>query len=117
MGVPGLFGWLAKRFPKIIRYLNRKRLALWALDTVEVLSLSIDMNSLFHKCAQRIFLYGEFEGADPKRQEELKSLSDKDLEDLLIVEIGKELASIIKTVRPQHTLILAVDGPAPIAKL
>ena len=82
-----------------------------------VLSFNLDMNSLFHSVAQKTLLYGAYEGTDPERYKQLQSVSQEEREQILFMAITDELLTLVRAVDPHHTLLLSVDGPAPVAKL
>lgn len=93
----------------------------------KVSSFSIDGNSLIHNNAQIVYaygdrythLYGKEKGPELKkaRQERIKGMSDQDLEIELFTAIGSELLKLIALVNPTQYFFLAIDGPAPQAKI
>jgi 5'-3' exonuclease len=112
--------------------------------------LFMDMNGIFHNCAQLVYLYGngvpdtkDFknqhmpknrEGKKPPTQEEYKkyndllkkqkerqktidSKTDEELEHEYMTEIILKISEIINTIKPSDTVVMAVDGVAPMAKI
>ena len=95
--------------------------------------LFFDMNGIFHNAAQVVYGYGP--KGDPKdrefkrehsvfeikkqvqRLEKYKSLSDEQLEEKHLRKIIKEIDRIVRKIRPQDYVVLAVDGVAPMAKI
>jgi 5'-3' exonuclease len=119
MGVPSLFAWLKKRYPyrvlkelrKTIKRFNKqtRELESQKVINIHVDELYIDTNSLLHRAAQWVYGYGDQYGGKP-------GVSDPSYE-----EVGKRvihliLESIILT-KVKYTLVIAVDGPAPLAKV
>ena len=87
-----------------------------------VISFSIDCNGLIHDAAQKIYGYGsEFERMDEIDKiafhQNLKGIAVGVLELSLFDLIGENLLKIITAVQPTQYLIIAVDGPAPQAKI
>ena len=80
-----------------------------------VSSLSIDMNSLIHNMAQIIFAYGN--GENEERLEYIKDKSYSFLEKELFKAISDELIELVNRVQPRDTIVLAIDGSAPVAKI
>jgi 5'-3' exonuclease len=112
---------------------------------LDVSSLFIDMNAIFHNSAQKIYCY---QNGDPKkleermqedlrkkkfiknreqkkifikeqltRQKEMKAKSDNELQSELFDEIVLQIYTLINKVKPQEYVVLAVDGVAPTAKI
>ncbi|WVO15446.1 5'-3' exoribonuclease 2 [Cryptococcus depauperatus] len=116
MGVPALFRWLSKKYPKIvtrvkedfpkkvrgsdgelieepIRYENPNP------NGFEVDNLYLDMNGIVHPCT-----HPEGKPA-PETEEEM------------MVEIFKYTERVVNMCRPRKVLMLAIDGVAPRAKM
>ncbi|KAE9405994.1 putative 5-3 exonuclease [Gymnopus androsaceus JB14] len=116
MGVPALFRWLSKKYPKIIYPVVEE-------DDVEVPdenddiiiippkmsnpnpngaefdNLYLDMNGIVHPCT-----HPEGKPA-PETEEEM------------MVEIFKYTERVVNMVRPRKLLFMAIDGVAPRAKM
>ncbi|ADV23068.1 Strand exchange protein (5'-3' exoribonuclease), putative [Cryptococcus gattii WM276] len=116
MGVPALFRWLSKKYPKIvervkedtpkkirgpdgeiveepIRYENPNP------NGFEVDNLYLDMNGIVHPCTHP-------EGRPaPETEEEM------------MVEIFKYTERVVNMCRPRKVLMMAIDGVAPRAKM
>jgi 5'-3' exonuclease len=80
-----------------------------------VLSLSLDMNGIFHQSAQAVYAYGE--NADPQQARLVAKADPQHLELEYFQHIAQRLGEIIFTIKPQLFLVLAVDGVAPFAKI
>lgn len=92
MGVPALFSLLVKNYPDIIFYNPEQKID----------NLYLDMNGAIHPCCYRILD---------------KCDNAEDLEDKMLIEIIDYLKYIIDFVKPRKTLYIAIDGPAPRAKI
>ena len=114
MGIPGLFGrWLTKNAAKSVVNGIPKYCS----------SLSIDMNGMIHDSRGEVF--GEtnekgFKGSpnDIKRiKDELSKLPEHQLWHRIFSKLEQKILSAVKAFNPKDTLILAVDGIAPGAKI
>ncbi|CAL6099758.1 5'-3'_exoribonuclease 2 [Hexamita inflata] len=90
MGIPTLFRWLKDRYPKILQNND-------AAPRVD--NLYIDMNGMIHPCFH------------PEGRDAPKNLNE------VFQEIFIYLDKIMEIANPQKLLYLAIDGPAPRAKL
>ena len=59
MGVKHFFIWLRKNFPKTITEIKKDET--FQDHSVSIDNLCLDMNGIFHNCAQKIYQYGAFE--------------------------------------------------------
>ncbi|KAL4914041.1 exoribonuclease 2 [Aspergillus aurantiobrunneus] len=111
MGVPALFRWLSKKYPKIISSVieelpyevNGEEVP---VDTTksnpngeEMDNLYLDMNGIVHPCTHP-------EGKPPPANEQE-----------MMLEIFKYTDRVVNMVRPRKLLMIAVDGVAPRAKM
>ncbi len=106
MGVPRLFPWVKKNFPSLVRH--------FAVGEVRfhVDYLYIDANGLLHTAAQHVHNYGDNARlvdvyADLTSEEKLKETFD------VFLALVREVVGIAS---PGQVLVLALDGPAPLAK-
>ncbi|CUM68601.1 uncharacterized protein PRCAT00006328001 [Priceomyces carsonii] len=107
MGVPALFRWLSKKYPKIITPVieeNTKE----EIGTPqysdpnpngEVDNLYLDMNGIVHPCSH------------PENK------PAPETEDEMLLDIFKYTDRVLMMARPRKVLIIAVDGVAPRAKM
>ena len=90
MGVPSFFRWITKRYPACVR----------PVDPAECCdNLYVDMNGIIHPA------FHPESGPQPANEEEV------------FLAILRTLENIIAEARPRKLLYLAVDGPAPRAKM
>ena len=95
MGVPSLFVELVKKYKNIIFH----------NPNLKIDSLYLDYNCGIHPACYRIL-------------EKYPDYKDTDwLEDKMLDEIISYLDKIIKFVKPSKLIYLAIDGPAPVAKM
>ncbi|KAG9317646.1 putative strand exchange protein [Chiua virens] len=116
MGVPALFRWLSRKYPKIVTSVQEE-------DEVEVPdalgepiklpvditganpngvefdNLYLDMNGIVHPCTHP-------EGKPPPETEEE-----------MMVEVFKYTNRVVNMIRPRKLLFMAIDGVAPRAKM
>jgi len=132
MGVPQFFKYLMRRYGTgMVRSGRIKQTEAIYQDQVpgRVSSLAFDMNSFFYKAAAKVYGEGDT-GQDPKRRrgkmseyqkrqrrKELESADPAALQQELFNTILNEIMTAIETVSPQDTVIFAVDGLAPMAKI
>ncbi|KAG2014000.1 5'-3' exoribonuclease 2 [Coprinopsis cinerea AmutBmut pab1-1] len=116
MGVPALFRWLSKKYPKIILPVEEEddikvpdendqevtipvNMAQPNPNGVEFDNLYLDMNGIVHPCT-----HPEGKPA-PETEEDM------------MVEVFKYTERVVNMVRPRKLLFMAIDGVAPRAKM
>ncbi|KAK9364983.1 XRN 5'-3' exonuclease N-terminus-domain-containing protein [Lipomyces kononenkoae] len=110
MGVPALFRWLSKKYPKIISPVIEEPDVV--IDDVsypadysrpnpngELDNLYLDMNGIVHPCSHP-------ENRPPPATE-----------DEMMLEVFKYTDRVVNMARPRKVLMIAVDGVAPRAKM
>jgi 5'-3' exonuclease len=106
MGVPRLFPWLTKNFPKAVRKIQEGE------ETFSVDHLYLDANGILHKYAQLVFHYG-----DGKRKMNVyRDLSLEAKQRKVYSMFFDGIMNVAEIVNPRKTLYIAIDGPAPRAK-
>ncbi|THH12914.1 hypothetical protein EW146_g7247 [Bondarzewia mesenterica] len=116
MGVPALFRWLSKKYPKIVTPVAEEdevkvegengeeitipiNMSMPNPNEVEFDNLYLDMNGIVHPCTHP-------EGKPPPETEEE-----------MMIEIFKYTERVVNMVRPRKLLFMAIDGVAPRAKM
>jgi 5'-3' exonuclease len=115
MGIPKFYGtWILRK---------RKYELTTTVIPSNVITLSLDLNSIFHNAAQVVYAYGEEENKE--RLEFLNEYEKTHTKEEFINYFENEhfnmianmISQIVTYVRPQKKLVLAVDGVAPLAKI
>src|SRR5579883_1116223 len=106
MGIPFLYSWLKRK---------NYRAVLQRGVPQYVSSLLIDMNGMIHAVAQQVYAYGE--GENPERRKLIEKADPQILEAEYYQALANKLSEVITQVQPRDTLVLAVDGVAPQAKI
>jgi 5'-3' exonuclease len=108
MGIKHFFPWFRKRFsPDVGLETDLKNPT--KIPNIDV--LGIDLNAIFHPCAQSVYKYGSSATLMSRRL--LRAPSEA----MLMSAIHSSVMSIIKTASPTHTVLLCVDGVAGLAKM
>jgi len=89
--------------------------------------LCLDMNGIFHTCAQHVFKYGMFEIRVPDKPNTLlgrKIVANTNYKRLtpnkirqLCQEICEKVNHLVQSIRPNKALVLCVDGVAGLGKM
>ena len=107
MGIKFFFSWLKHEFPQYMKQFKKSDVPNMKIDT-----FMIDLNGLFHNSAAKIYKYGDFaQKSLLKRPQNLKKLQQDCFED-----ICKTIDELLTVVQPKKTLVLAIDGVAPLSK-
>lgn len=108
MGVPALFRWLSKKYPKIISPVvedegdaqyGREPQYLDPNPNGELDNLYLDMNGIVHPCSH------------PEHK------PPPETEDEMFLDVFKYTDRVLMMARPRKVLVIAVDGVAPRAKM
>ena len=109
MGIKHFWIWFRQNFANQILSFNRHNPSV----TQKIDVLAIDMNGIFHTCAQKIYRYGNYA---PYRKKLLHNNS-KAKERRLFMEIANEINFLKRLVNPTKKLLLCVDGVAGMGKM
>lgn len=121
MGIPRFFAFLRKAYPdalypKLMTTVFQNSLP----EKSYVEGLYIDLNSPIHEITQRLFKYAldrEWTQDDSDLQERYRSMTTEERENVLFGNIGLYLYFCYMIIKPKKTLMIAVDGVAPKAKM
>jgi 5'-3' exoribonuclease 1 len=113
MGVKHFFIWLRKNFPETIDTIKYNET--FQDHDVSIDNLCLDMNGIFHTCAQKVYQYGSFEKKSLLRPQAYKKGVRWQIK--LFEEVCKTITHYKKIVNPKKRLILCVDGVAGRAKM
>lgn len=107
MGIKYFFSWFRARFPDKIKPVN-KRLE------CDIDTLLLDLNGIFHTCAQKIFGYGD--DTRLRRLMRPRSTNSNTQIHLYHESVWNEIVKIVRIANPRRQLVLCIDGVAPISK-
>ena len=110
MGIKHFWIWFQRNYANQIKTFQRSSIP-ENLPQIDV--LAIDMNGIFHTCAQKIFKYGNYA---PFRKKLLHG-NMRAKEKRLFLEIGQEINLLKNIINPQKKLLLCVDGVAGLGKM
>jgi len=102
MGVKFLFSWFSNNFPEVVTTVPKE-----AIDV-----LLLDLNGVFHSSAQKVFQYGNHKTTVKTF---LRKRREKTYEDVY-QSVVQEIELIVKTIKPKKSLVMCVDGVAPLSK-
>lgn len=123
MGVKHFYYWYSRQYRNCIE--SKKPFP------VDILGL--DMNGLFHGCAQKIYRYGNFADSVPlnglsnqsllrgsnvgHRENKITPMVELKFRRKLFEEIGKRVIDIVRDITPRKCVLLCVDGVAGLGKM
>ena len=110
MGIKHFWLWFKENYGEHIKTYNRNNITSFDID---VDTLAIDMNGIFHTCAQKIYKYGNY--APYKKKLLHRNSKSKELR--LFELIANEIDFYRRLVNPRKRLLLCVDGIAGLAKM
>ncbi|EIE22896.1 single-stranded RNA 5, partial [Coccomyxa subellipsoidea C-169] len=100
MGVPGLFGWLRKKYPLIVRPASAGAEEIQGDGDSFCDNLYIDMNHVIHACTHPSWRCTPY-------------LSEEEM----FLDMQIYLDHLFNTARPRRLFMVAMDGVAPQAKM
>lgn len=110
MGIKHFFSWFRKKFSLHIYEMKHNQKANVSID-----HLMIDMNGIFHNSAQKIFEYGNYKSFQRFLTKPVKKNFINQQKECF-EEICRQIKLWIDITEPKKSVILCVDGPAPISK-
>ena len=115
MGIKHFFIWFKENFPESMKSINANR-EKFEDKNINVDNLCLDMNGIFHNCAQQVYQYGNFKKEGPKL---LVRNPKKGLKQQIkfFEAVCEKVEFYRKIVNPKKRLILCVDGVAGFAKM
>jgi 5'-3' exoribonuclease 1 len=114
MGIPKLFPWMTRNFSKSVHKMPKDQT--FEKMNINVDTLMIDMNGVFHTSAQKIYEYGNNKPSPRLMGKRSLKPNRQKLQQLTFEDVCKTVEELFQLVSPKKNLILCVDGPAPIAK-
>jgi len=129
MGILRLFSYLSRRYNNIIKgyknpyHKNKSTHKIEKNDKIEneytpsCEIVLLDLNAIFHPCAQKVFEYGS--GAEKKSlflSQKKKAMSYEELETIAFNTICNKIDELVRVANPSKCIYLAIDGVPGIAK-
>src|SRR3990167_8195333 len=120
MGIKHFFSWFKKKFRTAIYELNSgETFSSVRADEesikIDVTTLLVDMNGIFHTYTQKVFKYGKHEEKLFQRKPRPVPVTFTNCMELY-KNVMDHVERIITCVQPSHRVVLCIDGPAPKSK-
>ncbi len=116
MGIKHFFIWYKNNFPNCIKVIKGEDVFTKDDVNIEIDNLCLDMNGIFHTCAQKIYEYGDFEKNKSLLVKNRRKIGIK-WQTKMFKEVCDKIEFYRKMVNPKKKLILCVDGVAGAAKM
>ena len=118
MGIKHYFAWFKNQFSENI---HRMKKGQDFVDiNVDIDTLMIDMNGVFHNSAQKIYQYGNYKPRQHPRILGKTKVHPRPqgakAQIMMFEDVCRSVDAIFKLVKPNKSLVLCVDGPAPLGK-
>uniref|UniRef100_A0A6C0LZK6 Xrn1 N-terminal domain-containing protein n=1 Tax=viral metagenome TaxID=1070528 RepID=A0A6C0LZK6_9ZZZZ len=114
MGIKHFFMWFKRNHSEYM--IGMRKDDTFHTIGVNINTLMIDMNGVFHNSTQKIYQYGNFK-PNPRLLRKGRSHPRGLRAQLAVFEdVCKTVEHLFKKTKPNKRLILCVDGPAPISK-
>lgn len=114
MGVPRFFRWVDFNFRGVCHKIKVPASGVRQVTPTHIDNFYIDMNGLFHPCAQKVFQYGAFK-PQPRLLRPNAPLPDVD-ETEMFKEVCQYVDTLMRFVNPRKRLVMCVDGVAGSSK-
>lgn len=119
MGIKHFFYWFKQQFNENVYKIKKSEILRDNLDDdVDIDTLLIDMNGIFHNSAQKIYKYGNFKPKPRllRNKKNIKKIKGLRAQIKVFEDVCNTVETLVKIVAPQKNLVLCIDGPAPISK-
>lgn len=110
MGIPRFFQWIKQHYPSTLDKVNSTHVLNKSID-----HLYLDMNGIFHTVCQEVFEYGKYD----RMRKSFKLNSVQDLNErstMAYQKIAQYIHDVVTIVQPKKSLVLTIDGVAPLSK-
>jgi 5'-3' exonuclease len=114
MGIKHYFYWFSKNHKDCIQTVQNNRTL--PECKVEIDTLGLDLNGIFHPCAQKVFKYGAHAPKVLHLLGRRKTKSMKKLRLECFQEVCNTIESLVNIVKPKKRLLLCIDGVAGTSK-
>ena len=112
MGIKHFYYWLKKEFGSHTNTDLRRGQPM--PQDVDVFLM--DLNGIFHNSAQKIFQYGNHKPEPRLLRPGPKKPNFHRTQKRVFEDVCKEIDAMVKKVGPTSTVVMCIDGPAPLAK-
>jgi len=116
MGVPRFFRWLTKRYSNTVVQLPVAEVAGY-FTREKVATLALDLNGIIHTQAGQVYKYAPDADLSEPALRRFAESTPEQLEREHFHGVSRTLYHLLQLTQPQSTLIIGVDGPAPLPKL
>lgn len=113
MGIKYFFSYFKNKFNNRISTVKREKNVVQK-NNVIIDNFLLDMNGIFHNCAQKVYEYGNYKGLKNLFGDSRKSNANKQKK--FFMEVCNYIEMLFDMVEPQKRLVMCVDGVAPLSK-
>lgn len=114
MGIKHFFGWFKNNFKESMTEISHTED--FRKYNIHIDNLALDLNGIFHNCAQQVYQYGEYKRKSLITKQYRRNFGvKKQIE--LFAKICEKIEFYRRMVRPKKRLILCVDGVAGTGKM
>lgn len=111
MGVKFFFKWFKETFSHHITTIHTST----PVKLPQIDNLMLDLNGIFHRCAQKVFKYGSYKPLYLPLKPLSAGLYTKKQTDVF-KEICFEIDKLVRIINPTTRVVLCIDGTAPVSK-
>jgi 5'-3' exonuclease len=117
MGIKHLFQWFRRNYQASIKSIYKTDGKSVLDQGIQIETLGLDLNGIFHPSAQKVFRYGSCKPSERLLQTRSNdNVSMDELEIRMFRDICKTIDDLVKFVKPSKKLVLCVDGIAGLSK-